>query len=124
MNRKVMLPISFVLMIVFVGCSQQPDIDVSKTLDEWRESFESVEVVAASFDGEENIKIRLMVEEQITEDEAALLMDDIFESIIEYSNQPDVWDYYNGYFDIKSYDDGLLYEATQLKGEDLEIASD
>ncbi|WP_332698131.1 hypothetical protein [Halalkalibacter lacteus] len=113
--------LSIVLLILFAGCSQQPDIDMSKALDEWREHFEGVETVAASFDGESNIKLRVMVEEQLTQEEAVLLFNHMLDSIIEYSNSSDVWDNYNGYFEIVSYDDGMLYEATKLIGEDLDV---
>jgi hypothetical protein len=96
---------------------------MSKALDEWREHFEGVETVAASFDGQNNIKLRIMVEEQLTQEEAVWLFNQILDSIIEYSDSSEVWDYYNGYFEIVSYDDGVLYEATKLIGEGLDFIS-
>nr|WP_106781238.1 hypothetical protein [Lysinibacillus timonensis] len=76
---------------------------------------------AAAFKGE-NIKFRLMVEEHPTEEEAIILFNKIIKSIAEYSNHSDVWDYYIGYFDIKSYD-GVIFEATKRLGEDLDVIS-
>ncbi|OLO38806.1 hypothetical protein BTR23_11125 [Alkalihalophilus pseudofirmus] len=124
MKQSNLLFISFsLLLILFVGCSQQPDIDISKTLGEWRENVQGVETVAASFDGENTIKLRVMIEDYITEEEAVLLFNEMLDSIIDYSKQSEVWNYYNGYFDIVSYDDGVLYEATKLIGEDLDVFS-
>ncbi|GAE37464.1 hypothetical protein [Halalkalibacter akibai] len=117
------LGICFGFLILFAGCIQQPGIDMSKTLEEWREHFEGVEAVAASFDGENDIKLRVMVEDQLTEEEAVLLFNEILKSIVDYSSQPDVWKYYNGYFDIIRYDEGVIYEASKLIGKDLEVLS-
>ncbi|WP_088102864.1 hypothetical protein [Halalkalibacter urbisdiaboli] len=120
MRRKKIFSISiiFVFLIFFTGCSQKPDIDIDKTLEEWREPF-----VAASFDGESNINLRVMVDEELTEEEAVLLFNETLDSFKEHSNQSDVWEHYNGYIDIVSYDDGVLYEATKLIGENLDIIS-
>ncbi|OLO25091.1 hypothetical protein BTR23_25530 [Alkalihalophilus pseudofirmus] len=122
-NNLLFTTISFVLLILFAGCSQQPNIDMSKALNEWREHFEGVETVAASFDGENTINLRVMVEEQLTQEKADLLFNQMLDSIIQYSNTSDVWDYYNGYFQIVSYDDGVIYEATKLIGENLNVIS-
>ncbi|WP_047984367.1 IolE/MocC family protein [Ornithinibacillus californiensis] len=112
-----------VVLILISGCSQQSDIDMSKTLEQWRASFEGAETVAAAFDGEKDIKLRMMVENQLTEEEAFLIFQEMLDSIDNYSNHSGVWTYYNGYFDIISYDDGVIYEATKRIGEDLVIKS-
>ncbi|WP_100407788.1 IolE/MocC family protein [Bacillus solitudinis] len=115
-----------VLVLLVTDCNQQPNIDISKTLDQTRETLkelDDVETTAASFDGESDIKFRLMVEGHPTEEEAISLFNKILENITKSSTYSDVWDYYNGYFDIKSYDNGVIYEATKLIGEDFNISS-
>lgn len=47
----------------------------------------------------------------------------ILEVIAKYSNRSDVWDYYNGYFDIKNHDDGVIYEGEKLIDEELIVQS-
>ncbi|WP_100404293.1 IolE/MocC family protein [Bacillus solitudinis] len=115
-----------VLVLLITGCNQQPNIDISNALSQTRETLEElddVETTAASFDGESDVKFRLTVVGHPTEEEANTLFNKVLESIIKSSNQSDVWDYYNGYFDIKSYDNGVIYEATKLMGEDFNFSS-
>lgn len=116
----------FVLLFLITGCDQKPTIDMSEALGKSRETLKNldeIETVAAAFSGESDIKFRLMVEEYPTENETIILFNKIIESITQHSNHSDVWDYYDGYFDIKSYDHGVIYEATKLIGEDLDIVS-
>ncbi|MGJ9459872.1 hypothetical protein [Oceanobacillus sp. CF4.6] len=113
-------------LLLITGCNQQSNIDMvevlGKTENTLRES-EEIETTASSFDGEKDVKFRLMVEENPTNEEATILFNEIIENIASYSNHSDVWDYYNGYFDIKSYDNRVLYEATKFKGEGLDVTS-
>ena len=113
------------LLVLIVGCSQQPDININEVLtkseDLLRES-DRIETTASAFDGD--VKFRLMVEEEPTEEEAIILFNKILDAVIYYSNRVDVWDYYDGYFDIKTYDhNGVVYEGIKLIGEDLETVS-
>ncbi|MFS0574079.1 hypothetical protein AB1K83_00455 [Sporosarcina sp. 179-K 3D1 HS] len=113
-------------MLLISGCNQKPTLEMSEVLGQSGETFrglDEIETTAASFDGENDVKFRLMVEENLTEEEAIILFNKIIDSIVQYSNQSDVWDYYNGYFDIKSYENGVIYEATKLIGKDLDIMS-
>jgi hypothetical protein len=64
-----------------------------------------------------------MVEGTPTEEEATALFNEILGSFQEYSNHQDIWQYYNGYFDIKNYDVGVIYEAAKVIGEELKVAS-
>lgn len=114
----------FVLLFLITGCDQKPTIDMSEALGKSRETLkelDEIDTVAAAYTGESDIKFRLMVEEQPTEKETVILFNKIIESIVQYSNHSDVWDYYDGYFDIKSYDHGVIYEATKLISKDLDI---
>ena len=115
-----------VLVLLVTACNQKPNIDISKALGQTREilnDLDDVETTAASFNGESDVKFRLMVEGHPTEEKAIYLFDKVLETITKSSNQSDVWDFYNGYFDIKSYDNGIKYEATKLMGEDINISS-
>jgi hypothetical protein len=51
------------------------------------------------------------------------LLNEILDSFNEYSNHQEIWEYYNGYFDIKNYDDGVIYEATKVVDEELKVVS-
>jgi hypothetical protein len=116
----------FVLLLLITSCNQQPNLDMSEALGKAEEALrelDEIETTAASFDGESDVKFRLMVEGHLTEEEAIILFNKILESIAQFSNHSDVWDYYNGYFDIKSYDNGVIYEASKLIGEDLDMLS-
>jgi hypothetical protein len=123
--RKISL-ISIILLFLIIGCSQQPDIDISsiigKTEDYFRQ-LEEIETTASAFDGKTDIKFRLMVEGTPTEEEATILFNEILDRFREYSNHQEIWDYYNGYFDIKNYYDGVIYEATKVIDEELKIVS-
>ncbi|MFN7253380.1 MAG: hypothetical protein ACK4M9_21805 [Anaerobacillus sp.] len=116
---------TFVLLLLMTGCNQKPDIDISESLSDWREEFreyEEVDTVAAAFDGSD-IKLRIMVEGHPTEEEAIKLFRKMEASIVNHSNYSAVWDYYNGHFSIINYDNGVIYEATNLIGDDLKIVS-
>ncbi|MFC5602400.1 hypothetical protein [Sporosarcina koreensis] len=122
-TKLLYITLSFFLLLITSACNKQPDIDISETLRKTEEFFrqaEKIDATASSFDGKKDVKFRLMVEGKLTEDEAILLFNKISDSLIKYSNQSDIWNYYNGYFDIKSYDSGVIFEATKLIGEDLE----
>lgn len=126
MKQLYLISTVFVLLLLITGLNQQPNIDMVEVLEETEETLrelEKIETTASSFDGEKDVKFRLMVEENPTNEDATILFNEILENIVQYSNHSDVWDYYNGYFDIKSYDNGVIYEATKLKGEGLDVIS-
>ena len=118
------ITISILLLLLTAACGQQPDINISETLrksEEFLRQSKEIDTTASSFDGKKDVNFRLMVEGHLTEEEAIILFNLIADSFVKYSNHPDIWDYYNGYFDIKSYDSGVIYEATKLIGEDLQV---
>ncbi|OIJ12611.1 hypothetical protein BKP35_10510 [Anaerobacillus arseniciselenatis] len=126
MKRLFYISTAFILLVLITACNQQLDIDMSEALGKSQETLrelDEIETTAASFNGESDVKFRLMVERHPTEEEAIILFNKILDSIAQYSNHSEVWNYYNGYFDIKSYDSGVIYEATKLIGEDLHILS-
>lgn len=123
--RKISL-ISNIFLFLIVGCSQQPDIDISSTIGKSEDYFaqlEEIETTASAFDGKKDVKFRLMVEGTLTEEEAIILFNEILDRFKEYSNHQEIWEYYNGYFDIKNYDDGVIYEATKVIDEELKVVS-
>ncbi|SMF87255.1 hypothetical protein SAMN05661091_3673 [Paenibacillus uliginis N3/975] len=126
LNRISLFALSFILLFLTVACSQETSIDIGDTLGKSEEYFrklEGIDTTAAAFDGKNDEKFRLMVDGHPTEDEASILFNHILDVIAKYSNRSDVWDYYNGYFDIKNYDHGVIYEGTKLIGEDLKVQS-
>lgn len=123
--RKISL-ISIILLFLIVGCSQQPDINISSTIGKSEDYFrqlEEIETTASEFDGKKDVKFRLMVEGTPTEEEATILFNEILDRFKEYSNHQEIWEYYNGSFDIKNYDDGVIYEATKVIDEELKVVS-
>jgi hypothetical protein len=84
--------------------------------------FEQIDTIASSVDGK-NIKIRIMVSERPTEEEATELFKKVLGNIEKYFAHSGVWDYYDGYFDIKAYDSGVIYEATKFIDKDLKVFS-
>ncbi len=123
--RKISL-ISIIFLFLIVGSSQQPDIDISLAIGKSEDYFrqlEEIETTASAFDGKKDVKFRLMVEGTLTEEEAIILFNEILDRFKEYSNHQEVWEYYNGYFDIKNYNDGVIYEATKVIDEELKVVS-
>jgi hypothetical protein len=119
----VLLLISFLLT---VSCTKITSIDIGEAVVKAEDSFrklDGIDTTASSFNGEKDVKFRLMIKGNLTEAEANKLFRRILDTIAEFSNRPNVWDYYNGYFDVKNYDHGILYEGTKLIGEDLKVQS-
>lgn len=127
LNRVSLCAFSFILLFLTIACSQEASIDMIDTLGKSEEYFrelEEIDTTAAASDGKKKeVKFRLMVDGHPSEPEATTLFNDIMDVIVKYSNRSDVWDYYNGYFDIKNYDIGVIYEDTKLIGEDLKVES-
>lgn len=126
MKRLFFISTAFILLVLITACNQQPDIDMSEALGKSQETLTELDEIgttAASFNGESDVKFRLMVDGQPTEEEAISLFNKVLESITKSSNHSEVWNYYDGYIDIKSYDSGVIYEANKLIGEDLQILS-
>lgn len=126
MSRKILFVLSFISIFLTVSCSRDTSIDISDAVGKSEDYFRNLDGIAAtasSFDGNKDLKFRLMVKGNLTEAEATVLFKSILDVIAKYSNHSDVWDYYNGYFDIKNYDHGVVYEGTKLIGEDLKVQS-
>ncbi|WP_051534054.1 hypothetical protein [Desulfitibacter alkalitolerans] len=100
------------------------NINISEALGKAEELLtqsDKVDITAAAFDGSKNIKFRLMVEKEPSEAEAINLFNQILDTFVSYTNRPGFWNYYNGYFDIKSYESGVIYEAEKMPGKNLKI---
>ncbi|MFC0471339.1 hypothetical protein ACFFHM_12780 [Halalkalibacter kiskunsagensis] len=126
MKRLYFISKAFILLVLITACNQQPEIDMSEALGKSKETLreiDEIETTSASFNGESDVKFRFMVERHPTEEEANILFNKILDSIAQHSHHSEVWNYYDGYFDIKSYDSGVIYEATKLIGKDLHILS-
>ena len=126
MNRIILFVLIFISLFSTTSCSQKPSIDIGDALgksEEYFRQFDGIATTASSYDGEKDVKFRLMVEGNPTEAEATILFNRILDVIAKYSNRSDVWDYNNGYFDIKNYDQGVIYEGTKQIGEDLKVQS-
>lgn len=118
--------LSVVALFLISGCSGKSDIDISGTMvktEEYINQLPEVATVASSFDGKKDINFRIMVEGTLTEKQAQTLFEEILNSFKKYSNSSVLWNDYNGYFDIKNYDEGVIYEASKMIGEDLKIVT-
>lgn len=124
MKRKLLLfSFLFTLMLMTAACNQQPEIDISSAVgmtEDYFRQLDEISTTATSY-SEEQIKFRLMVEKPPSKKEATDLFNNILDNLEKKSHTPEFWDYYNGYFDIKSYDKGVIYEATKVIGEDLKV---
>lgn len=124
---KQLVPL-FTLIFIFlliVEINKQPEYKISEAIAKSEVSmsdFEQIDTIASSVDGK-NIKIRIMVSERPTEEEATELFKKVLGNIEKYSAHSGVWDYYDGYFDIKAYDSGVIYEATKFIDKDLKVFS-
>ncbi|MGD6873085.1 hypothetical protein ACQCU1_12980 [Sutcliffiella horikoshii] len=127
MRKNIIKSIYFIsILLLIVGCSQKPTINVAKVeanVENHLNELDEVEIALSTFDGDENIKFRLMVEGYPTENEVTILFNKILESFEKYSNQENFWMDYNGYFDIKNYEDGVIYEGTKLIDREIKIIS-
>lgn len=117
--------ILFVVLLTLTlnGCDQQPDLDVSKAVALTEIDFrqlDEISTTAASYN-KEQVKFRLMVEKHPSFKEAVNLFRDVLNKLEEGSGNSEFWDYYHGHFDIKSYDEGVIFEATKEIGKELEI---
>jgi hypothetical protein len=104
MKNLNLLFIAIVLLLFTVACSHKPDINLGETIgktEEFLRQLEEIDSTSSSFNGKRDIYFRLMVNEHPTE-EAIKLFNQILDNFVIYSNHTDVWNYYNGYFDIKS----------------------
>lgn len=112
--------------LLTVACNDKTDVNIGDTLDKAREILnesEGIETVATSFDGENKINIRLMVDGNLTTEKAITLFEQILDSMRKNSGDIDIWDSYQGRFDIMNYDKDLSYEAIKLVGEDIKVVS-
>ncbi len=126
MRRIFICIISIIFLLLLAGCSPQPEIDISTTIGRSEDHFrqlEEIETTTSAFDGKKDINFRLMVEGYPTEEEAIFLFHEIMDSFEGYSNHQDIWQYYNGYFDIKNYDEGVIYEAKKIIDKEMEVVS-
>ena len=126
MSRKIVFVLLLISFLLTVSCTKKPSIDIGDAVGKTEDSFrklDGIATTASSFDCKKDVKFRLMIEENLTETEATKLFRRIMDTIAEFSNRSDVWDYYNGYFDIKNYDHGVIYEGTKLIGEELKVQS-
>ncbi len=126
MSRKIVFVLLLISLVFTVSCTKETSIDIGDVVGKTEDTFrklDGIATTASSFDGKKDVKFRLMVEGNLTEVTATKLFRRIMDTIADFSNRPDVWDYYSGYFDIKNYDHGVIYEGTKLIGEDLKVQS-
>lgn len=125
MNRKLLIYTFLFASLLLTACKQQPEIDIYKTVgmtDDYFRQLDGISTTASSY-SEEQVNFRLMVENHPSQQEATAMFNNILDTLEKNSHSPEFWDYYNGYFDIKSYDKGVIYEASKVIGEDLKVTS-
>lgn len=123
------LKLLFGLLLFFLtaACTDNdPEITMLEAVEKSREEIADlaeVDRAATSFDGESFIQFRLMTEEVPTEEKAETLFNIVIDTIEENSQRPDVWESYDGVFDIRTYEDGIVYEAAHSSSGELNIES-
>lgn len=125
MKRKLLL-FYFLFVSFLVGaCNKPPEIDISKTIsitEDYFRQLDEISTTAATYsEDDEKVKFRIMVEKHPSKEEATAMFNEILDKFEKNSHTPDFWDFYHGYFDIKSYDKGVIYEASKVIGEDLKV---
>lgn len=125
MKRKLLLFTFLFTFLLLTTCNQQPEIDISKTVrmtEGYFRQLDEISTTASSF-SEEQVKFRLMVEKHPSQQEARTMFNNILDNLEKNSHTPKFWDYYNGYFDITSYDKGVIYEAYKVIGKELKVTT-
>lgn len=124
LKRIILLILSSISLFLTVSCSQETSIDIDDAVvksEKYFRQLDEIATTASSYDGKKDLKFRLMVKGNPTETEATIFFNRILDVIANYSNHSDIWDFYNVYFDITNYDQGVIYEGTKLIGEDLKV---
>jgi hypothetical protein len=124
-KRFVLFVTTAFIFLLFIEFNKQPEYKISEAIAKSEVSMSNlmdIDTIASSVDGKD-IKFRIMVYKYPTLEEATELFKSVIDNIETYSAHPGVWDYYEGYFDIKAYDRGVIYEATKLINKDLKVMS-
>lgn len=120
MSLRLKLILSLIIVVIFTSaCSNKPAFNIGDILAKSEVQLNKLDMVtttASSFDGKTNISFRLMVEGNPSKEEAEKLFNETLNTIATNSNNQDFWNYYNAQFDIKSYENGILYIATKPIG--------
>lgn len=119
MIRGKIILILIITVFFLSACAHKPDINIGDTLvksEVQLQKLDNVKTTASAFNGKSDIKFRLMVEGDISRNEAEKLFNETLDTIAANSNHSDFWNYYNANFDIKRYDKGILFEGTKLIG--------
>jgi hypothetical protein len=104
------------MLFLLADCSQKPDISSNHTLSNAEKQLntnKNIETTASSYDGKSTIKFRLMVKGNPSKAEATQLFNDVLEAVKVTSHHKDIWNYYNGQFDIKNYTNGVIFTASK-----------
>ncbi len=122
--KKVMTLITITVLLLTVvtsACASRPDFDVAEITIRTENYYRQMDRAVASAYNGSNVKFRLMVEGKPSEDEASALFNEIMALFDKYSGGQKFWDYYNGEFDLNSYDYGVVYTAEKRIGKELVI---
>lgn len=122
---KVFSVFCLIISMFFISsCNQKPDVNIPDVLSKSEkqiQKLDKVKTTASAFDGKSNIKFRLMVEGRPSKVEVEKLFNETLNTIAANSNNQDLWNYYNADFDIKSYQDGVVFEAAKPAGDSLKL---
>lgn len=112
-------------LLFITGCSQKPDsTSINNTLGKVEKQLNTTnEIVttASSYDGKSTIEFRLMVKGTHSKEAANKLFAKIVKGVKEKANRDDIWNYYNGQFNIKNYTNGVVYKATKIVGKSMVV---
>ncbi|MDP5273954.1 hypothetical protein [Chengkuizengella axinellae] len=122
MRRFIFLVLSvFSIGIILVVGNSQEKISInigeaSKYAE--RTINETGKVTALAFDGDRSVSFRVMVEDNVTKEEAENVVSEFLE--LATSHFSENWDYANLSFDFKKWSDGsIAYKGYKMAGSDL-----
>ncbi len=108
--------------MLITGCNQQSKINISEALTKTEKeisNLDKVESTVSAFGGK-NVKFRILMEEPPTKEDAIKLFNKTLDTISNFTNDSEIWNYYNAKLDI-SYGDEIKYEANKLADADLKV---
>jgi hypothetical protein len=121
MRRLINLLCLIIVLSLITGCTTKLNIDIGKALVSAGEEMEQVKGVkdtAYSYNNDnDSIKLRIMVEDSITLQQAETYIKDFLKKVSLHSEE-EVWKYYSASIDIKNYQGEILYEGTRQIGDE------
>ncbi|WML44556.1 hypothetical protein [Neobacillus sp. PS3-40] len=124
-KRNLTFFLCFYLFSLFIigGCSKPPEQDIGEAVsnsEDFYKKSKGIDCVGA-FDGETE-KLRLIFEEQPTDERSSKLIKGMLKTIEKYTNNTDTWDYYNAKLELAN-KSTVKFEGIKEAGKKLIVRS-